>query len=739
MPEAGRPLDAGRWWTDLLLAVVAFGVNLVTAIRRSLLPAAERAATTVAEGAFRLGTDVRTWVRQREAGWDQRQLRPGVSPQHAGRAIGVCIAVVAVLATTVVVGGREAVDAVTAGTVTGDTSKVDLPPLAERTEIFAADGSSLGVVHADHGNRVVVPLDAIPQVVVDAVIATEDADYWEHDGIDMRGVARAAKRNAETGAIRQGGSTITQQLAKSTLVAPKRDLRRKLTEAVLAMRLDDQLGKRGVLERYLNTIYFGQGAYGIATAAETYFGQPLANVTLDQAALLAGLIRGPNLYDPITQPERAGTRRATVLDRMVAEGLATRADADAALQAPLPTAIHRPAPAVGWIADAARAELARDGRLGETPEARATAVAAGGFRIHTTVDPGLQSQAEAIVAAGVPSGTELTASLAAVEPSTGAIRALVGGADYGARQFNAATDGAGRQTGSAFKVFTLVAALQQGHVSAEPVDGNSPCPIPNPGGKPDPWLPENYEGEAFGQLSLVDATVHSSNCAYARLAATVGADAVAATAKAMGITAPLQRVPSMTLGTNTVPPLQMASAFATLAADGVARPPHVVARVERRDGSVVFANDGAADGEQVVDPQVARVATSVLSEVVARGTGRAAGLPDRPVAGKTGTAQNHQDAWFVGYTPQFATAVWMGDLNGERPMLGIGGINVTGGSYPARIWQAFMAAAHTGLPAVAFTPPAPEPPPTAVAVPTTPAPPPKEGRDDKGGRGKRKD
>ena len=714
----------------------------LSSVGRSAGPAAQRPVRALDELAMRVGADVRQWVRRRDGHWDRRELRPGVAPMHVARSVGVCLAVVAVLAASVVVGGRQAVDAVTAGAVTGDTETVALPTLAERTEIFAADGSSLGVVMADHGNRVVVPLDAIPKLVVDAVIATEDADYWEHDGIDMRGVARAAKRNAESGAIKQGGSTITQQLAKSTLTAPKRDLRRKLTEAVLAMRLDDQLGKRGVLERYLNTIYFGQGAYGVATAAETYFARPLADLTLDQAALLAGLIRGPNLYDPIARPERATARRALVLDRMVIEGVVTRAEADAAAQAPLPSALHRPPAAVGWIADAARAELARDPRLGETPEARAAVIAGGGLRVHTTVDPALQAQAEAIVARGVPGGAELTAALASVDPSTGAVRALVGGTDYGASQFNAASDGAGRQTGSAFKVFTLVAALQQGHVSTEAVDGNSPCPIPNPGGKPDPWLPENYEGEAFGQLTLVDATVHSSNCAFARLASTVGADAVASTAEAMGITAPLQRVPSMTLGTNTVPPLQMASAFATLAADGVARPPHVVARVERADGSVVFANDGATAGRQVVEPQAARVATAVLGEVVARGTGRAAALPDRAVAGKTGTAQNHQDAWFVGYTPQLATAVWMGDVNGERPMLGVGGINVTGGSYPARLWQAFMAAAHAGLPAVAFSPPAPEPPPTAAPPPTAPPAPTDGGgggRGGKGGRGKGKD
>ena len=654
---------------------------------------------------------------------DPERLGDGqpLTATHVARSAATAVAIVALLVATLAVGGRKAAEAVTAGVASADPSAVALPPLAERSELFAADGSSLGVVQADHGNRVVVPLDAVPEVLVDAVLATEDADYWRHGGIDMSGVARAAKRNVAAGEVAEGGSTITQQLAKSTLTDPKRDLRRKLTEAILAVRLDDQLGKRGVLERYLNTIYFGHGAYGVATAAETYFARPVGELTADQAALLAGLIRGPNLYDPMAVPDAARARRSTVLAQMVRTGALTADERAAAEAAPLPTAVHRPPAAVGWVADAARAELLADPRLGRTPEARAAALAGGGLRVHTTVDPALQRQAEEAVAKGLPRGTELTAALASIDPATGAVRALVGGGDYGARQFNAATEGAGRQTGSSFKVFTLVAALEAGHVSSEVVDGNAPCPIPNPGGKPNPWLPENYEGEAFGPLSLVDATVHSSNCAYARLAATVGVDAVARTAAKMGIRAPLQQVPSMTLGTNTVPPVQMAAAYATLAADGIARTPHVVERVERADGSVVFAN-GDGGPQRALDPQVARVATAVLSEVVARGTGRAAALGGRPVAGKTGTAQNHQDAWFVGYTPQLATAVWMGDVRGERPMLGVGGINVTGGSYPARIWRQFMAAAHDALPVVGFPAPAPEPPPNAVApAPTEPA------------------
>ncbi|MDP9442299.1 MAG: PBP1A family penicillin-binding protein, partial [Actinomycetota bacterium] len=660
-------------------------------------------------------------------------------PMRLARGLTLAATLGGVVAGSVVVGGGLAIDAATSAVAVSNPDDVVLPVLSERSELFAADGSSLGVVQADDGNRVSVPLDQVPKVVVDAVIATEDARFWVHDGVDLSGVARAARRNVAAGDIEQGGSTITQQLAKSTLEAPKRDLRRKLTEAVLAVRLDDQLEKRAILERYLNTIYFGEGAYGVATAAETYFGRPLADVTVDQAALLAGLIRGPSLYNPLTDPDSARGRRRTVLDRMVGEGYLTVAEADAAHAAPLPMELHHRTPAVGYVADAVQAELLADPRLGDTPEARARLLASGGLRVHTTVDPRLQDEAQQAVTGGLPAGKRLTAALASVEPATGAVRAVVGGPDYGVSQFNAAVTGQGRQTGSAFKVFTLVAALRGGHVSTEQIDGSSPCEIPNPGGTPNPWRPENYEGESSGRVTITDATVHSSNCAFARLAADVGPEAVAATAAAMGVTAPLQKVPSMTLGTNSVPPLQMAAAYATLAADGVARAPHIVERVERRDGSVVVVND--QPGQRVIDEQTARLATSVLTQVVARGTGRAAALGERPVAGKTGTAQNHQDAWFVGYTPQLATAVWMGDVDGEKPMLNVGGINVTGGSYPARIWRRFMAAAHKGLPTTHFSAPAPEaappPPPPEPAAPTSPAEETRSSNGKGGGKGKR--
>ena len=291
--------------------------------------------------------------------------------------------------------------------------------------------------------------------------------------------------------------------------------------------------------------------------------------------------------------------------------------------------------------------------------------------------------------------------------------------DFNSSQYDAAMSSPGRQPGSSFKVFTLVTALEQGHSPDDPVDGSTPCVIPNPGGRPDPWTPSNFEDEAFGEMSLTDATVHSVNCAYARLALQVGADHIIDTAHQMGVTAPLPKVPSVTLGTASVPPLQMASAYATLAADGVYHRPHLVQEVDGPDGRVVFKAD--TPPRRVMSEQIARETTAILQQVVIRGTGRNAAVSGRPIAGKTGTAENYQDAWFVGFTPQLATTVWMGDRTAELPMRGVGGIDVVGGSYPAQMWSAFMTPALAPLPVVDFPAPDPTQMPPGAPPPAGPA------------------
>jgi len=646
--------------------------------------------------------------------------RPALAPRRLGprrrlaRVVAICTAISALLlllAGGAIVAARAAL-ATAAGSMHLRSGHVTLPPLAERSIVYAADGSVLAVLHVDD-NRQPVTLGQISPVLVDAVIDTEDAHFWKHGGVDPPAMVRALAKDVAAGRARQGGSTIAQQLVKNTLLTPKRSVGRKIKEIVLADRVEHQLGKRAVLERYLNTVYLGNGAYGAEAAAETYFSVPASGLSPAQAGLLAGLIQDPEGYDPVRAPVASRQRRQTVLGLLVSHHHLAPDVARTASQEPLPVSVHRPPEGRDYFSDAVRQELLADRRLGPTPKDRYFALFSGGLRIHTTLDPVLQHQAEAAIAGGLPhTSRHLTAALVAVDPGTGAVRALVGGPDFGQSQFNAALAGAGRQPGSSFKAFTLAAALSDGYSPADVVDGSTPCTIPNPGGTPDPWVPGNFEGEAFGPITLTDATAHSVNCAYARLAPSVGLRRIADVAHSMGITSRLHLVPSLTLGTNVVTPLQMASAYSTFAADGVAHAAHLVEEVDGPDGKPLLRAEGA--GRRAISSQVAREETQVLQQVVLSGTGQAAAVAGHPVAGKTGTAENYQDAWFVGYTPDLTTAVWMGDPDGEVPMRDVEGINVVGGSFPARMWSAFMTQALANRPVLQFQ----APDPTQVPAPT---------------------
>jgi len=584
-----------------------------------------------------------------------------------------------------------------------------LPGLDQRSTVYASDGSVLAVLHADE-DRVEVPLGSVPAIAVNAVLDVEDADFFVHKGVNARSVLRALATNVQAGQVRQGGSTITQQLVKNSLLGSRQDFHRKLLEVATAARLEKQLTKAQILERYLNTVYFGNGAYGIQAASLRYFDVDVGRLTTPQAALLAGMIRSPEGYDPFRQAAAARQRRDVVLAQMVRHGHLAPVEADADRAVALPARPFDPPPVRDYFTEAVKLALLGDRRLGATPQERYHAVFGGGLSVHTTIDPVVQRLAADKVAAGLPDTKgEFTASLVSIDPASGAVRALVGGPNFDKARFNLALDGIGRQAGSSFKPFTLVAALENGFSPEDTLDGSSPCQIPNPGGTPNPYRPDNFEGGEQGVTSVTDATVHSVNCAYARLAMDVGLAKVADAAHRMGITAHLNVVPSMTLGTNEVTPLQMASGYATLAADGMYHRPYLVERVNGPDGREILAADH--QGRRAVSSQVARVATQVLQQVVLRGTGTAASLGGRPVAGKTGTAENFHDAWFVGFTPQLATAVWMGDPAGEVPMRNVGGIQVVGGTYPARIWGAFMNAALAGRPVVGFPlPPEPVPP-----------------------------
>ena len=578
-------------------------------------------------------------------------------------------------------------------------------PLAESSKILASDGALLAALHGEE-NRERITLDRVPTALRDAVVAIEDERFWEHRGVDPRSVVRALVANASEGEVVEGGSTITQQYVKNELVGPDRTLRRKLREAALAYEMERRYTKDRILELYLNTIYFGNGAYGVQAAAQTYFGAPVEQVTLGQAALLAGLIRSPTRTDPFRAPELAAARRRTVLDRMVQLGWAEPGQAAAAAAEPL----VRPVPPAERYAAPHFVERVKqfilDGeRFGATPAARRDLLFGGGLRIHTTLDLARQAEAEAAVAKVLSSpGSDPDAALVSVEPGTGFVRALVGGRDFFGSdpdaKFDLATQGR-RPAGSSFKPFVLAAALEQDMPVTKFYDAPGTLSINLTREK---WQVSNYEGKGGGRMTLIDATVRSVNTVYAQLILDVGPAEAVATATRMGVASPLRPYPSAVLGTNDVTPLDMAAAYGTLANGGLAVPPAFVTKVVGPDGQLLYEHRHAQ--ERVLERDNATTVTHVLRQVVERGTGVAARI-GRPVAGKTGTGQEWRDAWFVGYTPQLATAVWVGFPEGQRSMAPPATrILVTGGSWPAQIWQLYMGAALADVPVLDF----PDPP-----------------------------
>ncbi len=580
---------------------------------------------------------------------------------------------------------------------------IDLDPLPQRSVVLAADGSLLAVLYREE-NRESVPLSQVPQPVIDTVLAVEDQSFYSHGGLDVRAATRALFTNVAAGDVRQGGSTLTQQVVKNTLLSPRQDLQRKSREAVLALRLEEEMTKDQILERYLNTVYFGNGAYGVQAAAETYFGVGAADLDQGQAAFLAGLIRNPVGYDPFLYPDLARERRDQVVDRLLGVGQLDQLGADRIRSTPIPTgrASTPPRPKDYFVEEVTRLLLA-DPRLGETQSDRYNAIFRGGLMIKTTLDPRLQGLAEEAVASTLPdTAGQFSAAVVTVEPGTGAVRAMVGGPGFEQAKYNIATQGTGRQPGSSFKPYVLATALEQGLSPNDTINGSGPCRLETPL-LDKPYEVDNYEGSRGGVMSVASATQSSVNCAYARLGLIVGPDQVAQTAKRMGITTPLPPLPSIALGALEVLPIDMAGAFATFASDGVHFDPYLVEEVLDQDGELVL--EGRAKGRRAISERTARLATEVLEGVVKAGTGTRARLPGRPVAGKTGTTQSYADAWFVGFAPQLSTAVWMGSPRGRVPMTKVGGTRrVSGGSYPARIWRAFMEPALADLPVVDFAP-----------------------------------
>jgi penicillin-binding protein 1A len=606
----------------------------------------------------------------------------------------------------------------TAGSSGGSTNVLTLAELPETSNVYDDQGNLIATFHADQ-NRVPVTFAQVPSSVVAAVVDTEDAKFWVHHGVNVWATARALFSNSKAGGVFQGGSTITQQLVKNTLLTDQRTLTRKVKEAVLAIRLENKLTKQQIMERYLNTVYFGNGAYGIGAAAQVYFDEPVEKLTPVQGALLAGLIQDPSGYDPIQHPGLASSRRSFVLNAMVSHGDMTKAAAAVAKLAPVPDHIKTsPAPPldaqVGYFVEEVKQRLLSDPELGSTAQARYNAVFNGGLKIYTTLDPSLEADARQAVADQLPpENGKWTATLVSVDSKTGAVRALVGGPGYNLSQYRIATEGPGRQPGSSFKPIVLALALKEGYNISAGVDGSSPCTFLNPGGAP--YTAHNAEGGEGGEYSLVSATAGSINCAFIRLGLDVGLDKVAQMGRDLGITTPLTPEESMSIGSEEVRPIDMAGVYDTFADDGLHHTPYLVDRVLDRNGNVILR--GGDSGTQVLAPDKVREELIALRAVMTSGTGYNSQLKDRPSWGKTGTAENFDNAWFDGFTPQLTTVVWMGSPVGNVPMTNVCGQTQTGrqvcpgtvfgATIPAPIWKEYMDLALAGQPAEDFPPPNP--------------------------------
>jgi penicillin-binding protein 1A len=618
------------------------------------------------------------------------------------------------------------------------TSRAIDPPDAQEIEsstLYAADGTLVYTFHAEE-NRKVIPLEQIPLHVRQAVIAIEDERFYRHNGVDPRAILRAARTNVAAGDTQQGGSTITQQYVKQEILEDdSRTFERKLQEASTAIQLERRYSKDRILELYLNAIYFGNGAYGIEAAAHQYFGKPATKLTVEEGALIAGLIQRPSADDPYQYPKAAVERRKLVLERMAANDMISDDDAEQKAKLPLklasgvvPAAERYPA---AYFVEEVKQWILDDPRFGATAKARRDLLFGGGLRIHTTVDLDLQAKAEAAVNQTLPSPTGPAASLVSIEPTTGYVRAMVGGRDFFGSgthdKFNLATQSPGRHSGSSFKPFVLAAAIEKG-IDPFKTRFNAPACITIP--LPDkPWRPCNAEVASEGRPTIAEGTVHSINTLYAQLIMKVGPQAAVDVAKKLGIQSPLQPYPSAVLGTNDVTTYDMASAFATFANLGVHVSPTLVTKITRADGTTLYTRSHTQ--EKVISAATAATVSSILQGVVERGTGTRAKL-DRPVAGKTGTTDDYRNAWFVGYTPELSTAVWVGFPETQVSMRPPATpIRVFGGTYPAEIWHQFMSGALASRPPVAFPPlpttttvpkPYVAPPPTSPLGPPTKVP-----------------
>ncbi len=629
---------------------------------------------------------------------------------------------------------------------------LDFPDLSRLSTVYTSDGVLLGEL--TDRNSQPVPIDEIPDIVQWAIISAEDGEFYDHEGIDFRAIVRAAVTNYQSGNL-TGGSTITQQIVKKTFLTEERTIERKICEAVVAAELERRYTKDQILEFYLNSQFFGENAYGVKAAAQEYFGKGLDDLSIAEAAAMVIPIRNPSLYDVRDNTELVLERRNSVIDQMAFNGFITRTEADAAIAEPLapiePTEYEAVSP---QVLIAARQELLNNPSygLGETYTARKVAIfgcpaedteceGGGGLRVTVTVNQELQEEASRILRAWFEDTEGPTGALASIDNRTGAIRVMASGLEFGTdieagqRPYDLATEGK-RQAGSAFKPIALLAALEYGAQAGWPItlgtywDYTSPQKIENPGASPPIWTVYNAGGAGGGGVRTLDqATYLSTNTVYAQVSASVGPDNIVEMAHRVGIESPLNPVLSISLGTNSVSPLEMAAAYSTIANYGEKVEPYLIERIEDADGNVLYEHE--VERDRVLDEALTAAAVRSLKKVVSQGTATRANI-GRPQAGKTGTAQNYRDVWFMGFIPQFTTAVWVGYPDGQVEMENFTVWNdlegreqyykrAFGGTLAAPIWKQFMLYLTEGLPIEEF-PPEPEGTSTYYKVPLVEVP-----------------
>jgi penicillin-binding protein 1A len=609
---------------------------------------------------------------------------------HRGRKLVILLVLLVLLA--VLAGGVASLGGASEINKRCDLDKLRPVAIGQNTFVYAADGSFLGTIPAEK-NRTPVDLRTVSPWMRKAILAIEDRRFYEHGGIDVAGILRAAWADVRAGKVVQGGSTITQQLVRNLYIGREVTLERKITEACLAIKLNSRWSKDHILQEYLNQVYFGNHAYGVEAASQTYFSRRSRNLTLSQAALLAGLPQAPSVFDPFNKPERALARRNTVLRAMLDNGDITRAQFREAIaerdlglkKGILYKRIHEP-----YFFSYVREELLR--------EYGANTVRSGGLRVYTTINRRYQKLARKAITDTLYDRSDPAAAVVSIDPATGAIRAMdavIPGRK--ALQFNLAAQ-ARRQAGSTFKTFVLAEAVEQGADPDSTYYTSAPFFY-----RPDPigscetnwWCVETYGNDYYGSTSVHSATLRSDNTVYAQLTLDAGPENVADMAHKLGVRSSLKTregayVPSLGLGAMGVSPLDMASAYATLAAGGMYSRPMAITKVVLPDGKVdEGAGWGVPERRRVISDGVAYEVTKILRDNINAGTGTGANIP-RPAAGKTGTTERHSDAWFCGYTPDLSTTVWVGYPQGEIPMESVHGISVAGGTFPAQIWRLFM-------------------------------------------------